>query len=837
MFTKESPRHTRFSALVFTVILLALTHGCPAMAANIFVPGDYPTIQEGIDAAADGDVVVLYDGTYTGDGNKNLVFNGKAITVRSKDGADGCVIDCEGSGRGFIFLYNEPPEATVMELTIVNGMSPVSGAGILVNIGSPTITGCVIQDCDSGVYGGGIACFPGTAPEITGNVIENCQADGYGGGISCINSNGTISGNLIGGNEAYYGGGISCDVDAKPLITDNVFSGNLAYGNGGGVYCTDGANAEIRENTIEGNEAENGGGVFFAICSPTLHSNSITSNEATDGGGLFMIISYASVVENSFTNNRADFMGGGIHSFFWTAPEISYNTITANSADAGGGICCFNTCSPQIVNNLVQANNAQYGGGIYCEANAVPLIRNCTVTGNSASCDSGGMRCNQGSQVTVGNSIFWDNSAPIYDELYCDGTSTLTVCYSDVEGGYTGTDNIDLDPRFTGGPLGDFYLSALAAGQFWDSACIDAGDPDSEMIQGTTRSDQTLDSGVVDMGYHYPVGLIVNGPGPAAGNPPLVRTFPGGGCEPSVEFEAFIDPHYGVNLVCGDVDGDFRDEIIAGAGHGPWLPASVRGFEADGTAMPGLDFSAFNTGTYGVCVAVGDLDGDGLEEIVTGRGPAPIAAPQVRAFSYKPGIGVTPVANVRFTAYATLGRGVNVACGDVDGDGRDEIVTGAGPGATFSPHVRGWNVDGGMARPIPRLSFSAYSLNEYGVVVTCGDLDGDGRDEIITAPGPGSTNPARIRAWTWSRRGVKPVAGVDFLAFTAAEAAGGARVACTDLDGDGCDELIVSGGPDAASGPSVRVFSCSATGVTQVDEYDAFPTGWTHGVSVAGGHF
>jgi len=80
---------------------------------------------------------------------------------------------------------------------------------------------------------------------------------------------------------------------------------------------------------------------------------------------------------------------------------------------------------------------------------------------------------------------------------------------------------------------------------------------------------------------------------------------------------------------------------------------------------------------------------------------------------------------------------VRVATGDVDGDGRDEILTSPGPAALFGPHVRGWNADGAAAAPVPGLSFLAYGGGlRYGAAVACGDIDGDGRAEILTGPAP-----------------------------------------------------------------------------------------------------
>jgi hypothetical protein len=112
--------------------------------------GDYVLIQEGIDAAQDGDEVVVCDGTYTGLGNKNLDFHGKAITVRSANGPQACIIDCQGDGRGFHFHSGETETSLVTGITIEGGSansdSPgcCCGGGILCDDSSPTITNCTI---------------------------------------------------------------------------------------------------------------------------------------------------------------------------------------------------------------------------------------------------------------------------------------------------------------------------------------------------------------------------------------------------------------------------------------------------------------------------------------------------------------------------------------------------------------------------------------------------------------------------------------------------------------------------------------------------------------------
>ena len=94
------------------------------------VPSVFTNIQKAIDNANDGDIVVVANGTYTGEGNKNISFMGKAITVRSKNGADSTIINCEQSGNGFLFENNEDSLSVLDGFTIQNGQRD-NGGGIL----------------------------------------------------------------------------------------------------------------------------------------------------------------------------------------------------------------------------------------------------------------------------------------------------------------------------------------------------------------------------------------------------------------------------------------------------------------------------------------------------------------------------------------------------------------------------------------------------------------------------------------------------------------------------------------------------------------------------------
>lgn len=127
-----------------SIFLISLIVGFSAgkvWGADFYVHGSYATIQAGIDAATTGDTVWVANGTWTGTGNKNLTWSGKHITIRSVNGPENCIIDCENSGRG---LYFNGTGQTVVDriegFTIRNGyVTGNNGGGIYCSNSSPTI--------------------------------------------------------------------------------------------------------------------------------------------------------------------------------------------------------------------------------------------------------------------------------------------------------------------------------------------------------------------------------------------------------------------------------------------------------------------------------------------------------------------------------------------------------------------------------------------------------------------------------------------------------------------------------------------------------------------------
>jgi len=251
----------------------------------------YRTIQKGIDEAFDGDMVLVADGRYTGPGNKNLDFKGKAITVTSENGAENCIIDCEGDGRGFYFHSGETEKSVVSGFTITNGSHSLGG-GIYCNSSSPTIENNIITQNFAGPIagdgGGGIACLNTSSPIIKNNEIIGNSGAEHGGGILCWkNSSPVIQQNTITGNSIdYNGGGISCEDDSSPTIINNIIARNLAE-NGGGIYCDNKSSPMIVNNTITDNSAGfKGGAIYSSDSNPVIYNSILWANIATNEGVL-----------------------------------------------------------------------------------------------------------------------------------------------------------------------------------------------------------------------------------------------------------------------------------------------------------------------------------------------------------------------------------------------------------------------------------------------------------------------------------------------------------------------------------------------------------------------
>ncbi len=235
-------------------------------------------------------------------------------------------------------------------------------------------------------------------------------------------------------------------------------------------------------------------------------------NASSHGGGITIEAGSDPIISNCvITGNSATFHGGGIAVHDGSSPTIINCTIADNGAGYYGGGIWVNQSSPIISNCLITGNTAgTYGGGILIYSSSPTTVTNCTLTGNSAT-NGGGIASLVSSSPTITNSIIYGNTATGNGpNIFNDETSTATVTYSFIEGGWSGDGNIgvapDDDPLFVGS--GDYHLQS-------DSPCIDTGDPDFSGppdldLDGNLRIADGDGDGdpVVDMGTYEAAAVI-----------------------------------------------------------------------------------------------------------------------------------------------------------------------------------------------------------------------------------------------------------------------------------------------------------------------------------------
>ena len=447
-----------------TAIVTLLSSAIVAEAGIIQVPGDSTTIEAGIDGAANGDTVMIAQGTFNEFG---IDFLGKGITVMSTDPMDSAVVAATVVDAGlqstvFYFRSGEDSTSVLSGLTITAGRSTMGGGICCENSSSPAISYNVIAgNSVNGGNGGGISCADSSSPTISNNIIsDNSVASGKGGGVSCTNfSSPIITHNTIVGDTVGPGGGgaISCENSSSPIISYNTISENRGYNSCGAVYS---------ENS-----------------SPTISHNTITNNYTFwYGGAIYSDQSVSTITDNTISGNEASHYGGGIFYTLSSQPK-SNNSIPDNFAYySGGGIYTWGSFSI-ITNNVITGNSSNLkGGGIRCGSSS-PTLANNTISGNSSGVNGGGISGFYLSSPTIVNTIFWDNVSPKGSEIYV-GTesepSTFTFSHTTVKGGLRSTHvdagctlnwgdgMISADPLFADPDSGDYHLTS-------QSPCIDAG--------------------------------------------------------------------------------------------------------------------------------------------------------------------------------------------------------------------------------------------------------------------------------------------------------------------------------------------------------------------------
>jgi tripartite motif-containing protein 71 len=365
---------------------------------------------------------------------------------------------------------------------------------------------------------------------------------------------------------------------------------------------------------------------------------------------------------------------------------------------------------------------------------------------------------------------------------------------------------------------------------------------------------------------------IVTAPGPM--NRPVIEAFQVDG---TLLTQFLLSESKGdTNIATGDIDGDGVDEIIAGVGWKiPKSPATLGAYRKDGTPVAVMETDHWS----GMTVASADLDGDWVEEVAVGSFTFPRlwevdffewllegrweeirGRLQHKHLNASGLVKIYKVINGKFVdtglelePYGKEGYwgAPNIAFGEVDGDGHPELITAPGPDPAAPAHIKVFKIDTsrgvGQWRIAAQISDLIVHFGEkkdahdkkgkdkgeddlldgFGAHLSMGDVDGDGKAEIIVGAGPDSRKSGRVII-LYNQNGTYHAE--TFEAFK--ESRMGVYVSSKDVDGDGVAEIITGAGPDMRNKPVVRIFRRDGT---MVDEFQAYPNNIRLGVKVSAG--
>ncbi len=421
-------------------------------------PADFDNIQAAIDDSNDGDTIIVSPGTYTGAGNRDISYNGKAITVRSEDPNDpnivaATIINCNGTEdqphRGFLFNSGEEANSVLAGLTITNGYADYGG-GIYCEASRPTITNCNIVGNRTGLNwfssnGGGISCrFCNLkGPSLPGKASGPYPSDGEIGPPPFISLM-WMPGLFAESHDVYFGttspppfigNQISAIFDPDTMENDTTYYWRVDELNKLGKTIGDewsfttgsglpppppppplpppppplGALGEQSSTQVLPETDLSG---------PTIQNCIISDNLALDdGGGMYTQNSKPILCNCTFGDNYTDGSGGGVFAESSNPALVNCSFISNLAFSSGGGLLCADS-NTTLTNCSFSGNHSYYeGGGIFNRHDSNTNLTNCIFNDNSAGLRGGGIYNDANSRANLTNCTFTSNKV-IYDDPF-----------------------------------------------------------------------------------------------------------------------------------------------------------------------------------------------------------------------------------------------------------------------------------------------------------------------------------------------------------------------------------------------------------------------------------
>ncbi|MBI1918423.1 MAG: FG-GAP repeat protein [Planctomycetes bacterium] len=758
----------------------------------------------------------------------------------------------DGGGQDGGIPVHVPPGAVLVDATTISGNTARGdGGGLFTGAASPanfTIKGSFFTaNKTSAGRGGGLALVlnaPGGSVALLHSIVAGNSAPTQGGGGILLDGTASSGGVVIGQSSLVHnqaGDGTGDD------------GGGLLVNNAGGSVT-------VEESTIAGNSAaDSGGGIFehHTAGSFVVLNSTITSNNAGVSGGGLQVDSVATLTQLESTiiaNNAAvsagtDLVNAG--SIIAANNNLVQNGVTGSAPGSETG----NLIGQDPLLGLLRANGGPTPTQVPLPGSPV-LDKGSNPRGFATDQRGVGFTRTIGEQTDIGAvevdpnvpSASLDNAPPI-DASSPPGPYDFQVRFDDHRG--IRVDSLGAAVRVTGPNEFDQVATLLSVDSTTDDphhvATYSVTPPDgvwTDTADGTYTisiepdTARNLDGIPVPFGPigTFTVDLTVQGPS-AAPSPkqffavgqdafvspqlrvltssptprsravsagplpvPQVRVYDAATGALEWEFDAYPNtPVGGVRVAVADMDRDGTPDIITAPGPGPNSIPLVKIWSGATHTLLG-SLLPYAPGFHGgVFVAVGDVTGDGISDLVTGAGAG--AGPHVKVFN-----GIDLAELYSFFAFdSKYTGGVHVAAGDVNGDGRADLIVGA---ATVG-HVRVFSgADGSILA-----SFMAYGPSFLGgVFVAAGDLSGNGHADIITGTDAGGQG--QVRVFSGSDGSLQS----SFFAFGWAYT-GGVHVGTADVNGDGKPDILV--GSSHSAGPHLKALD--GLTLVPVDSFWALP--------------
>jgi predicted outer membrane repeat protein len=450
------------TALLFLAVSLA--RPAPLGATVIHVDqsgGDFTTIGDGIQAAHEGDTLLIAPGTYSGPMNRGLDLHGVNIVIRSLEGPGTVTIDCEDQDRAFYLHTWEDTTSVIDGLTIMRGLAEQGGA-IRCYRADVRLLNVTFSGNRAHTFGGAV-CLEYSATIIRhGAFVEN-WAGSRGGAVSLYRSPAVLRDLGFKGNVGRMGGGALHISRSGPFIQDCRFYSNRA-GYGGGGACGDLLGSPYFEGCLfhRNTAPESGGAFFMEGTTPICVACRFYENEADVGGGVHLMQGHATFEACEFIGNAAESEGGAVQSELVGSVDLHGCVLERNTSEVGGAVriergsltvagCsfvnnvaslaagavgCWGDSKAAIASSVFSGNDGGFLGGAVCASGeALVDVMNCTLADNAAA-SGAGIACAGRAAVTAAGTIVAFSGEG--DAVHCEEAGLVALACCDLYGNPAG---------------------------------------------------------------------------------------------------------------------------------------------------------------------------------------------------------------------------------------------------------------------------------------------------------------------------------------------------------------------------------------------------------------